>query len=672
MPETPKGLATIAFLKTRLDEGHDHVSMFEPLVHDALHGLTAQDFLADDIQLQVGNRSSIRLPRAAVSTLLRRLTRRGFLVRKGGRFFRTTKAIPKPDFDQAVERISVEQRALGAALVDYATDKEFDFGSAEAALEALATFVSDNKVQLVLDETFRDSPLDRSSGSRKIVRLIARFITERCLDPSEHQPAFKALIEGIVLYDTVLLTELPRATERFHALTVILDTPVLFSALGLHGTANSLAANEGITMLREAGARTIAFEATVQEMRGVLAAYEDRVATTEGRLRLRPTPLAHYVLTSRLSSADLRIISATLEKRVQDAGVKIRDFPPRQSRYTLGEQELATKLLDQDQEDTTQPRIRHDVDCIAGVLTLRAGRTSTSIERAGAIFCTSSGRVVRNVQKWFVDEGQDGIPPIIHQEALTSIAWLKTPGTSPLKIHELAAVCAAAMRPTSQTWTKFVDALRRLRSDGSITDDETVAIVVSELTEPLLAHLDDDGDVDANSIGEAVERIRDRYRTEASSVADGVRRRSKVEVAMAERAANDAMARAAQLRDVIDANVRRNSRTLANVGLAFTLALAIANVALAFGVVDYPSATWVGRVVLLVAAGASLYSKIAGHSLMDMRNSCQEWITSKLRRRWLPPTPIAGKDYVLWNPHKIDDEPETAQPESQIARRPDA
>ena len=568
MPETPKGLATVAFLKTRLDEGHDHIGMFEPLVYDALHGLTAQDFLADDVQIQVTNRASILLPRAAVSTLLRRLTKRGFLVRKGGRFFRTTQPIPTPDFAQAVERISVEQRALGAALVHYAADNGCDFGSEESALEALATFVSDNKVHLVLDEAFRDSPLDRSSGPRKIVRLIARFVTERCLGSSEHHPAFKALIEGIILYDTVLLTELPRAAERFHALTVVLDTPVLFSVLGLHGTANSLAANEGIAMLREAGARTIAFRATVHEMRGILAAYEERVATTEGRLSLRPTPLAHHVLSSRLSPADLRIISATLEGRVQDAGVKIRDLPPRHSRYTLGEQELATKLLEQGQDDTTQPRIRHDVDCIAGVLTLRAGRTSTAIERAGAIFCTSSGRVVRNVQSWFANEGQDGIPPIIHQEALTSIAWLKTPGTSPLKIHELAAVCAAAMRPTSQTWTKFVNTLRRLRSEGNITDDETVAIVVSELTEPLLAHLDDDGDADADSITEAVERIRDRYRNEASRAADEVMRQAKAEVAMAEQAANEAVARTARLRDVIDANVRRNSRTLANVGLA--------------------------------------------------------------------------------------------------------
>ena len=185
-----------------------------------------------------------------------------------------------------------------------------------------------------------------------------------------------------------------------------------------------------------------------------------------------------------------------------------------------------------------------------------------------------------------------------------------------------------------------MDTLRRLRSDGSITDDETVAIVVSELTEPLLAHLDSDGDADADSIGEAIERIRDGYRNEALGAADAVRRQARVDVAMAARAANEAIAKTAQLREVIDANIRRNSRMLANVSLAVAVALAVANVALAFGVVDYASATWVARTVLVLAAGAGLYSTTTGHSPMDMRNSCQDWIAGKLRRRWLPPTPI--------------------------------
>ena len=327
----------------------------------------------------------------------------------------------------------------------------------------------------------------------------------------------------------------------------------------------------------------------------------------------------------------------------------------------------STKKSRTHQEDTTQPRIRHDVDCIAGVLTLRAGRASTALERAGTIFCTSSGRVVRNVQRWFRDEGQDGIPPIVYFEALTSVAWLKTAGTSPLKIHELAALCSGAMRPTPHTWTRFVETLRRLRMERSITDDEAVAIVVSELTEPLLAHLDDDGDPDADSIGEAVERIREAYRAEASRAADAVRRQAQATAAMAERAANEANARTALMRDVIETNVRRTSRALANVGLVVAGGIALAEVVLAFGAVDYASATWGARIVLVIMAIGALYFMTTGRGLTDLRNSCQEWIAGKLRRRWLPRERAAGKDYVLWDPYSVGTEMTTPHSEAQTS-----
>ena len=36
MTETPKGLATLALLKTRFDEGRDHLELLEPFVADAV------------------------------------------------------------------------------------------------------------------------------------------------------------------------------------------------------------------------------------------------------------------------------------------------------------------------------------------------------------------------------------------------------------------------------------------------------------------------------------------------------------------------------------------------------------------------------------------------------------------------------------------------------------
>jgi hypothetical protein len=45
--KAPKGLATVAFLKTKLDEGVDHLGLFEPLILDALGHVATPDFLAE-------------------------------------------------------------------------------------------------------------------------------------------------------------------------------------------------------------------------------------------------------------------------------------------------------------------------------------------------------------------------------------------------------------------------------------------------------------------------------------------------------------------------------------------------------------------------------------------------------------------------------------------------
>ena len=120
MSQPPKGLATVAFLKTKLDEGCDHLGLFEPLILDALIHVQVKDFLAEDIKILVNQRTGLLLPGDAVQTLLGRFAKRGLLQRAGGRFFRTSKAIPDPGLDAARTAIQAEQDSLGRALVEFA------------------------------------------------------------------------------------------------------------------------------------------------------------------------------------------------------------------------------------------------------------------------------------------------------------------------------------------------------------------------------------------------------------------------------------------------------------------------------------------------------------------------------------------------------------------------
>ena len=635
----PRGLATVALLKTRLDEGKDYIALYEPFIYDALTHVKSNDFLSQDVKTALQQRSGIVLPTDTIQTLLGRCVRHGYLQRNGGRFFRTSQPVPDIGLDDALAAAESEQQELGRSLLTYATAQQVVLESAASALDALATFVSENKVHILLDESLQKSLSERSSDERRIARVIARFITDKCSHNSVLNTSLRRLTEGIVLHDALLLVELPKAGERFHDLQVFIDTSVLFSAIGLHGVASSLAAKEALTLLRESGARTFAFHRTIDEMRGILAIFEERLATTEGRLALWPTPLAHHVLKSKLSPADIRVISTTLEAKLLKLGIQSRDYPQRNPKFTWDEVALEKILADPARQDAVTPRVRHDVDAVAAVLTLRRGRPSTSINRSVAVFCTASGRVVRNVQRWFAEQGRQGVPPVVHQIALTNIAWLKKPAVVPdLKMHELVALCGAVLRPSRETWDRFIGVLRDLRTDGTITDDETAAIVASELTEPLLARLDDEFEPDANSITEAIERVRDEYRQAAWAGAEEAIRRVKEDASMVEQTASAAMDRAEAIEARLEVWVGRISRLAAQV--VFVLGVLVAVVS---GVLSWPdllngitgTVKWVARVVLVVMAILGVYSTAYGITLADIRTWISNQVSNRLRRIWL-------------------------------------
>ena len=57
----PRGLATVALLKTRLDEGNDHIALYEPFICDALAHVDSNNLLAQDVKTALQHRSGIVL-----------------------------------------------------------------------------------------------------------------------------------------------------------------------------------------------------------------------------------------------------------------------------------------------------------------------------------------------------------------------------------------------------------------------------------------------------------------------------------------------------------------------------------------------------------------------------------------------------------------------------------
>jgi hypothetical protein len=195
----------------------------------------------------------------------------------------------------------------------------------------------------------------------------------------------------------------------------------------------------------------------------------------------------------------------------------IAPFPTRDPKYTLDEADLSRRLRRGDEPDL-DPRVMHDVDSSAAVLTLRAGHTSASFDDSRAVFATTSSLVVKTIADWYHDSDASGVPPVVHVIGLSHIAWLKKPAAAVrLKLHELVVLCSAALRPTRQVWDAFLKQLRGLEESGQLTSEEAVAVVASALTDARLADVDSDEEVDATTVAEVVERVRDSYVREAEA-----------------------------------------------------------------------------------------------------------------------------------------------------------
>lgn len=514
-----KGLATLALLKAHFDSGKDHIEMFVPLLLDAINAHPSGDFALEEIRDLVEARHGLRIPAPPLRTILSRAVKHGSLRREGGRYFRAAAFPVAADLTAARSATEAEQRSLASALVEFGKANGTAIASEDDALALVLEFLTRNHVGLILESTPSAEATDllgmKDGLTSRLQRLVARFVTEEVARSPALTAALQRMLEGFVLQNALLLKDIGSATRRFSKLTVFFDTGFLLEALGLTGEAAGLAAREALDLLRDTGAELAVFDKTVMEIRRVLRVYEDHLATSEGIASLYRTSVTRYVLTRRLSPSDMREAISLLENNLRALGLAIRRIPPHDPRYTLDEARL-TQVIKRPSESDIDARVVHDVDCIAAVLTLRAGHSCPSYDDARAVFATTTGLLVTHVRDWYSGCGESGVCPVIHQLALSNIAWLKKPAAaSKLKLHELVALCASALMPPRRVWNLFTNHLRDLRESGRLSSDEVVAIVASELTDSLLSRFDEDVDPDAQTISEVVERVRAQYQADA-------------------------------------------------------------------------------------------------------------------------------------------------------------
>ena len=353
------------------------------------------------------------------------------------------------------------------------------------------------------------------------------MVAEYLHDTVGADPALSAvlggILEGLVLYHAAFLPDLADVQRRFNNLTVVFDSGLVRQALGYEGASPRNLVRETIELLRASGINCVVFDTSVLEIQRILNIYEEKLATPAGRRDLFAVPMTRHFLTSRYAPSDVQEMSALLEDEIVALGFSLLRVPARVAAFTHDETKLAERVARLDTHDIQEPRVLHDVDCVAGVLTLRRGHQPRKIETARAVFATTSSLLIRNIRLWWEDDERElSVPPAVHIRALANLAWLKRPATNAdFQIHELIALCAAAMRPTRKVWQRFLTHLDSLQTSNHLSPDQVTAIIVSSLSDQCLqqAEIDEDDpeDLDAGTLDEVIDRVLSDYGAQADN-----------------------------------------------------------------------------------------------------------------------------------------------------------
>lgn len=389
---TPRGLTTVALLKARFDEGVDLLDMFMPLVIDSIANIPSNNFTVADVKQTILSRHGITLPQDTLTTLLKRAVRQRFIKRSAGIYLNLHKA--KPNNVQSLKiSIEAEQKHLAEELVKFAAENKYPIESNDKALILILNFLEENKVAILLGSNQIEQ--QQTLLTNKEARIVAEFAEKIILNKSDLTRILNNILEGLVVYNTASLADITSPTRQLKGLRVYLDTQFLFQALGHEGESQKILATETLQLFKNIGIQCLVFDKTIKEMQGILHFIEKNIGSHSNIKYISSNPMARLFLNNRNTPSDVRQLSALVPEALNSIGIQNVQMPTHIPKYTLDEKKLGEILVDKDKGNIEEPRIIHDVDCAAAILTLRAGMNYTSITNTKFVFATSSYQVVK-------------------------------------------------------------------------------------------------------------------------------------------------------------------------------------------------------------------------------------------------------------------------------------
>jgi hypothetical protein len=464
-------LVSLAILKVNWDVcGKDYVESFVPFAIECVRKSADDAVSLPSLQMQLKTEFGLDIPFNPLKMILVRATKRGYLRREYGVFYRIAAKCSETGFRERQLKVEAIHDIILRKLSEYSKSAHSVDWTEEDAGAALHSFLRDNSLSLLFTFAERSSfsgTYDRSGRGF----IVGSFIAEAQSKDRQVFEDIVALVQGNLLTNALYLPDPGRVQQRFKNTRVYLDTKIIVFAAGYAGPICAAPSLELISLLKEHGAELYCFQHTINELRGILDACAERLRY--GRFRDSFGPSMEYFIETGRTASDVELMIARLNEKLRSLEITVDEKPPYEAIFLVDEKGFE-KAIDAEIHYISPKARVNDVDSISAIARLRRGRESFSPELSWALFVTSNSPLARVTRQFFQHEASPGVVALCMTDyALGNLLWLKNPTKAPdLPRKQLLAQVFAAMQPPDYLWKKYLAEVARLQDKDIISADE--------------------------------------------------------------------------------------------------------------------------------------------------------------------------------------------------------
>jgi len=481
-------LASLALLKARYDvERKDIIDNLIPFASYILDKRRITRFTVEELKEWLLEDFGLTFPLHPIGLIAGRMVTRGCLTKKEYSYIVENITSCSATFDKSREENQLHLEATTLGLMDYCSTHLSQIISRDEAEQYLFQYIDEYAIECIQAYSSGDSVKQRDNLQQAWRFMVNSYVSHISTHDRQKFEYFSTVLTGRMLSNALLAPDISSVKMKFRNTVIFLDTVIILRLIGVLGEMPQECCVEMIELYRQASASIEVFKHTMDEVDIVLRSAEHTLETNS----MGYGSVIIALKEARKKPSDVAFMRINLEEILREHNIKIRATPDYITKYQIDEVGLEKEMEDAGLRYKNDAAKRTDINSVRSIYVLRSGKSPSRVEDCAAILVTTNSAFARAAYSYGHRYKEfQGVSPVITDFSLTNIVWLKSPidfAGLPGKI--LAANCYAAMKPSDELWTAFLEELEKLESKGKITPTQHQYMRYELLVRPELMNL---------------------------------------------------------------------------------------------------------------------------------------------------------------------------------------